>query len=195
MNAKFLRPIGQCQGSALVGQAEVSSLVAVLGYCRGPSAIRRRVRAVIVDAIKGVVARWARPHVGVEPLKRLPLGTHGDAPSAIVLEVGMLPICAARPHLAPRLVFGGVREAVCCHQGLGPIAAVAPTREDGSAPQVARVDRGRRAAVTAADPPRLPFAGSLRRERGNSEESVTLPGEIEVSCAHNRQYNPLWGAV
>lgn len=67
-----------------------------------PSAVLRRVRAVVVDAIKGVLAGWATPHVSKKAFVRGPSFTHKNPASTVsgkrLVSWILAPVSCARPY-------------------------------------------------------------------------------------------------
>lgn len=80
---------------------------------RGPRAVLRRVRAVIVDAFQGVFGGGTPADIAQKCLKRLsPLLAYRDATAPIVTEVCGVAIQAARLDRLPRFVLGRLRLSI-----------------------------------------------------------------------------------
>ncbi len=98
VGASFFRPFAQRQpGIAFCNPA----IAHVLG-ARHPSAIFRRVRTIVVNAINLMMRTWARPHVSKKCLKGTfpPFANSNSAPA--VIRVGPdFWICAPRTHRCP----------------------------------------------------------------------------------------------
>lgn len=97
-----LRPLRKRACLALPGDDAAPSRVALLFLSRGPAAILRRVGAVVVDSIQGVLSRWARSHVAKELTEVVsPLIAHRDATATVAREVRHLRVVATVSHRAP----------------------------------------------------------------------------------------------
>lgn len=72
----------------------------------GPTAVIRRIVAIIVDAIERVFWRWARPHVAVKRHEVIaPTLADIDTPTAVIGVIRSLLVEATRLHASPCLVF------------------------------------------------------------------------------------------
>ncbi len=130
-----------------------SSVVPLLKRCC-PSNVRRLVMAVVVDAINRMRQRWTRPDVSQEYLERVvPCVDHGDASSAVVLELLRPRIAAPLLDIGPRGVFrraqrvDGMSVAASCGHHVGAIAA---TRVIVPRHQMARAENAFCSAFAAA---------------------------------------------
>ena len=97
--------LGDCHDVSVPSHSNVSARVECLVGIRGPSAILRRVRTVVVDAVNRVLQRRSRSHVGVERGVVVPALADGNASAAVARIFVMLGIQASLPHRQPRRVF------------------------------------------------------------------------------------------
>ena len=109
----MLGPFRDSQREAVCGVPHVAAAVAALRFLVRPTAIFRRVAAINIDSVDAVLVAWARPHVGVQRLKRIaPPSAYSDAASAIQREAFVCWIFAASDHAGPRAVFRRLAHAV-----------------------------------------------------------------------------------
>ncbi len=81
---------------------------------RGPAAILRRVRAVVVVSLNGVLRRGARPHVVQERREIVaPPVAHADATTSVVLVEGPLRVVTPLLNQSPHIVFRCASALVC----------------------------------------------------------------------------------
>lgn len=84
-----------------------SPVVHLFGVC-SPTTVFRRVRAVVVDALKAVRACWFRTHVLQKCGETVPpCFTHGDTTPAVVLVLIVVLAVAPTFGVTPRLVLAG----------------------------------------------------------------------------------------
>lgn len=110
------RPRLHAHGFAVERDAPCFRGVLALFDHRRPSAIARRVAALIVDPFHGVLSRRPWPHVGQKSLERLaPFCTDRDTtpPVAGVKITGL--VFAAPDHALPDSVFGCLAQSVRAH--------------------------------------------------------------------------------
>lgn len=105
-------------------RVEVCSAALVMDLCarRGPTAIARRIRAIVVGEAIQCQPRRAASHVtnkGGEAVR--PRVAHGDTASAVVGKIRMPRICAALLRGFPGAVLDARRQAMRC----GPLTTVA----------------------------------------------------------------------
>lgn len=133
-----------------------TSVLGLLSRCR-PSAITRRVWAVIVDAIQRTPFRtW--PHIAEEASEVIaPLVAHRDAAAAPTLEPLQLSIEAAFVGVLPRSVFTSRLVSLSC--AVSPVwlrfCVASATATSRALSQVSRCERALCSAITAADPHRF----------------------------------------
>jgi len=91
---------------AEVDHVQALSAISLLLKSCLPSAVVRRVRAVIVNTAEGVLRRWARSHVGVEPTEvSTPFRNHVDASSSVILIPATRRVVAPSDSPVPRSVL------------------------------------------------------------------------------------------
>lgn len=104
LNAKIdaPRPFSQDEGLAVQRQADVVATVTHLFFFGCPSAILRRIRAIVIDAINRVPHGWARSHVFAERGEAVaPTVAHHNAATTVVAIDCRGGNVAARPHASP----------------------------------------------------------------------------------------------
>lgn len=84
------------------------SVLRLLGVA-GPSAIVRRVRSVVVDALKRQSRGWTPPHIGHEIGKGQPSVTDRNASTSVVVECLRRRVSTALQHRLPYVVLGAMR--------------------------------------------------------------------------------------
>ena len=113
------RPLRECQRFAVEcitrgfrGRAR-GALVVILLRISGPTAIFRRVRAVVIYAINAIARPWTWPHILVKSLKRFtPALTDGYAPPPPFCVIFVSGDITAHFHANPRSVFWRMGHAV-----------------------------------------------------------------------------------
>jgi hypothetical protein len=96
----ILRPSREALGFTLEGKSSVRVLIAVLLFCRRPSAIFRAVVTVIVNSIQGhSVRRFA--HVVKEIFKTAPSLTNTNAPATVSWIIVVRRISTSLDHGSP----------------------------------------------------------------------------------------------
>jgi hypothetical protein len=144
----------------------------------GPSAIRRFVVAVVVDAIQRVSLGWSASHIGKERFKGIaPTVTDRNAAPAVSFVVIMFRVVTAGLHALPDFVFGGGlshgRLAVLLvRASLAVLPSSAAARLDTSGPQKARPRRSLAPAVASAEP-------LISDALNNRESSESLSRQIK----------------
>lgn len=99
-------PLTNRHGSVVVRDVTTVGAVIALFSNGRPSAIVRRVIAVVVNAVDGMFRGWARSHVLIEGIKGIaPTLTNLNAPAAIARVSIYCRIVAAIQHRIPRRVF------------------------------------------------------------------------------------------
>lgn len=115
-NSYFPRPLGNGQRFAIPRQESVLARVVVLLFQRFPSAIRKFVVAVVVDAPKAVTGRWAKTHVANEGGEGLsPAFAHRDSATAVIAVSGRVFVEASLFSILPGDPCSRLRMAVCFH--------------------------------------------------------------------------------
>ena len=135
----------------------VSSRIAALLSCRRPPYVSRLIVTIYLDAVERVFRGWSRPNVVKECLKgRLPLRTHADAPTAVVLPRAEARISAPVKSLLPCAMLGSTpvpdRLAVCRAAPARLDIPEAPARRGVTRPQIACPNYGFGTAIAATEP-------------------------------------------
>lgn len=99
-------PCGHRHGQSAIRQELVESSVPALFFLCGPSDISGFVVTVVVDAVKRVVWRRARPNVPNKHSEIIPLTAHRNAAPSVVVIAGGFRILAASAHASPTGVLG-----------------------------------------------------------------------------------------
>jgi len=167
----------------------IEARIPVLLNRQSPSAIARRIRAGIVDAVQAVLLRRTRTHIRVEGFERRPRLADGNATCAIVLVGMMLGIQATVAHVGPGPIFRSAASiagvSVSCVQ-LSYFAAnrsaVATARSGVTRSEVSGCDGSSSAAVASANPLRISELCTDRRERLNYQPSKALTGQVHHVC-------------
>lgn len=135
-----------------------SAVVRLFGL-GGPSAVVRRVGAIVVDAVNGVIGRRFRSHIAVERAKVQPFWRDRDSAPAVPFPCWVVRVQAPLAHSEPCLIFARATVAALTVYATcvsGSLALYAATAQGVAGAQVARKhDDVISAAVATADPPRL----------------------------------------
>lgn len=171
-DTQFSTPIPQCVFASVPRQQVGSALIDSLRCGRGPSAIIRRIAAIIIDAINRVLIARPWTHVGVKGFKRVqPTLTHRDAAFAVPMEVFARRSGAAVDHSGPSLKLSRVRHAVRDRSGSQLLHTQASTRMRSG--EVCDLDRLGVAAFAAAMVGRSSGIGTVQRENGQPSVFVS----------------------
>lgn len=133
----------------------VDALVPLLLRPRSPSAVRRFVIPVVVDAVNRVVGRRSTAHVGQERFVCVPASADGDATVGVVaplVEVRLAPLVNRRPRLKLRGPVPTPRLAVRGQNLAHAVALQTPTAPSVAGPKAPTSDRRLFPAVAAAQP-------------------------------------------
>lgn len=90
----------------------VRTTISKLFIAGGPAAIFGRVRAVIVDAVNGVLRRGGQAHVFDESTERAPTAINSNAPTAVVGIAWNIWVEAASTHAFPNSVLAKIASPV-----------------------------------------------------------------------------------
>lgn len=100
------RQLSDSETLPLVFHPVIPACVVGLFSARRPTAVLRRIWAFVVDAVNGVMARWARSHILIECREVVPPSlTDANASPAIPLVVLGVSVVATRVHPAPAGIF------------------------------------------------------------------------------------------
>lgn len=145
-------PLSDVHGSSIKGDMPVVSLVIGLLSITRPSAVIRRIWAVVVDALNGK-AVWAWPHISQEVFKRLlPAVTNRNTASSVSGIGRRFWVSATFDHAAPTLIFTAdfsVSSVTVC-QNSGMFFLPASARLGKSKTQLRDVYEFGRSALTSA---------------------------------------------
>jgi hypothetical protein len=120
---------------------------------RGPSAIPRRIWAIVVDAVNRMPWRWLRSHIAKKRLEAIePFCGHVDTPRAVSTEAGILRIAATLFRRAPRDVFGCPSVLGCGAMSQMTSGAAAPAPSGISSAQHFGQHHLLATAIAAAEP-------------------------------------------
>lgn len=170
------RPIRERHASTVVFQQAVVATVIDLHQARGPAAVCRRVRTIVVDAIQ-FVAPWARSHVANERAEApSPLGAHVNAAPAIERERFVGRVRAADFSGLPLPIFARVGRAM--RDLRGPDELGFPAATAFRLWQIAAGDNVITAARTAASPMPARAAWWSRRPGDDGQASEDMAGQV-----------------
>ena len=153
-----------------------------LFLARGPAAIAGRVRAVVVDTLKGVQRCGLGSHVSEKYGEGLvPRIVNGNPATAVAVVVGCLGVGASLLHGHPASVFGGPAVSVFgdCVDMQAPTGPMLATR------QVCRGGDARVPTLTPTQP--ASFLAGLGVTGNDGQPTEHLPGEIH-SFSHALSY-------
>ena len=123
---------------------------------RRPAAILRRVRAVVVDTIKGIIRRGSRAHIGEKRFETdQPARAYPDATPSVTMPLGVRRIFAAIKHMSPRRIFRATSPtpvAVGNRAFLEVVVMEAAAASGMATPEVLRRNRCPATAVAGTDP-------------------------------------------
>lgn len=112
--ASDARPLGQRMRLAIHSEQPIVALIVGLLGAVCPFDIARLISQVVANAVERVFSGRSRAYISDERCERVaPLRAHGDAASAVVLEIPVLGSLGAAFHPAPDRVFAGVRHVMC----------------------------------------------------------------------------------
>jgi hypothetical protein len=174
---RLLSPRGEGSAFAAPFNVVVTARVAGLFFLGRPTAILRRVRTVVVDALNRL-AWLTRPHVEIERHEVVkPTFAHGDPAPAVVGVRLVFRVVAALLNAAPALVLRSPTPAVCQRSRESVLILPAPTTDLSSGFQVAGVNLCKSTAFTDAFP-----SCAIRRTRDSLaryRQATKLPaGEV-----------------
>ena len=185
-------PFRDGQSLASPGHAAIAAPIVCLLDARGPAAILRRIRSVVVDAIQCVLWPWTWAHVHEEGQERpLPASTHTDPAEPVVLVTPIRRLRTSLDHAFPTSVLRRVLHAVRDRPLARSFFSEAATRLRRSSLQVVAKD-GQPGAAIALTPPtglaaRIPASKGLHRQTPEAHSRlnwVTLSaGHVHLQCA------------
>lgn len=156
--------------------ASGTSVVGLLKSCR-PSAIFRRISALIVDAVDCVLRRWFSPHVLKkigESLRTSPAAAYGDTSTAVVFPVDRCRIATSVVNGSPYSILRSLGSvagfAMSYMQALADVMAKTSAGPNRPSLEMPSPDYLCTATVTKRDPTRL--TESIAWSLGNHQEAV-----------------------
>ena len=185
-------PFHENLGFASDRNLSVVPSISILFRACSPAAIVLAVAFLVVDAVKTHSSNGTRPHVRVEGLEGVPLGTDGNTSPTVVVEVSSSWIIASHFHPDPRAIFGTPIHAVPCVCRFGLINGEAPTASRMTTAQMASRYNPNGSANAAASPIGIALAGVA--VLNNRETTERLSGEGAM-CFHRRTLPDTWTAV
>jgi len=194
-----LCPVDSVHGLPLERQQNVPTRVPGLLSLRRPSAVFGAVRAVVVDAVKGIPRAGALPHVRQELLKSTPKWVNIDAPSTVPRITRAVRVGAACPHCAPGTIFGGVFLPVTSISLSDQLTSETPAGQRFARVEARTVNGSDRATLAAADPV-VPVARRARVISFQNEPTAkTVTGRYGTLLGHRTLHRsgarPAWCAT
>lgn len=101
----IFRPFRPSLGLAVEGNHRAVAAVSVLRFAGGPSAVLRRIMAIVINAVERVPGRGAWPHVAKKALERIPALANFDAPASVMRECLTSWAPASIVHIHPCPMF------------------------------------------------------------------------------------------
>lgn len=112
-NGEVPRPFWKSSGNTPISNQMVITFVVRLFNVVGPTAILRRVGAVVVNALDGMLNGWPLPHVGIEVLERVEPAVAHDNATATIARIGWnVRISASGLDMCPTAVLRRLDHAV-----------------------------------------------------------------------------------
>lgn len=176
-HSKFVGPFGDRLRLSSVSDANVAPPVDRLRAPIRPNAIRRLIRAVVIQSLN-TEAGWLFPHVAKKCPEISPPLTDRNPTSAVILPCGVAWIIASGKHVEPRHVRSPHRSVETIGPVRSPLLGTRFPREAAAGARIAAPQRYawndfRFPAVTTAKPIRaLSFA--MRRVLNNSPSTEPL---------------------
>ena len=163
-NLQSQSPFPFCDGQRVAVEGDFARRArvnALFSLC-GPSAVVRRVVAIVVDAVKTVQiaaatviggVAWLGSNVGIERGERShpPIADHNSTP-AVVFPCRIIRISAFLFNAEPDRVFGRISESMRTLQRSGSLASQTAAAPRAFRRQHNRRNRGKSPAVTATTP-------------------------------------------
>ena len=102
-NNRMFRPLGNAHGLAIMGDEVVGSHVTRLLFTSSPTAVLRRVIAVVINSIK-CHAFWRVAHISYKVIESVPATAYANSSAAIAAVTGFRGVIATLKHRSPYLV-------------------------------------------------------------------------------------------
>ncbi len=168
------RPFGQRLRVAMQRQFARIPFVVALNQSRGPDAVIRAVRPIIVGAFDHVLRRGSWPHVGIERGEVVsPAVAHRDASTAVIWITHTIRVMASLAHLTPHPVFGFTRPVMGVVTFARAVSVQASTRFHLAASQVLGGVRACVSTLTSAEPHPVVVSRSRGSDHGQSAKLLS----------------------
>ena len=131
---------------------------------RRPSAIRWRIREIIIDSINRMCRRWSMSHVLNKSFKRQPFIAHCNATASITRKTLIFWIRASLKHVAPASIFRSVRHSMR-HYRISKFFGPQAPATFNAFPKLIRYSR-MRVPTVASTQPKNPLGGSSNNRQG-----------------------------
>lgn len=171
-------PLGQALGLPVYRDVSVLGCVSGLFGSSGPSAIVRRVSAIVVDALDGLTG-WALAHVGQKSFKVKPFVADANAPGPVSVKALAFGVAASINHVLPGQKFSSSPSPLGLSMS-GDLVYVKASAAASIAPFQGRAVWACCAATVAkAFPSDLAVLGALCGHGDNHQSSESVSGEIQ----------------
>lgn len=183
VSAEPSRPVLLRERFSTIRDWRTKALVFGLLDTCGPPTVLTRIRAVVVNAINRMSARWSRPHIGKEGLKGFPpFRRHGNTSAAVSLVIASIKVGASCLHFLPRAVLAGERSCLTMRSTTitSGLISEASARSDTTRPQVALTHARVASAITPTVPPLVAIAPVVRKAQ-YSEPCISFVNQIHVA--------------
>lgn len=174
-NVQKSRPFSQRVYFSAIGDMAIDSMIVHLFNICSPLAVFGRVRAVLVNALHGILKGGSVAHIGIEVLKGCsPAFTHDNTASAIVRVDRMFGIVAPCVDSLPNTVLIGLGHAVGSAHGPQPFRRGAPATCGVSAFHVRSSGGGFVSAIAETPPNRAPaWSDSVKCNDSQAVKALT----------------------
>ena len=182
-NPKGISPFLNGFGFSVDMHEGIGSLIVGLLLYGSPSAVVRRVVAIIVNPVYRVLSGWAWSHIREKCGKVVfPLITNLDISGEIIFTSGVVRVIASPPNIKPRKIFRRISQAVFRATGRCHLSRKASTGSVVSPPEVfARRYFG---ISTFADALPVSDAASAWGST-NDRKAVVCISNFVLKCSHN----------
>src|SRR6185369_5762592 len=186
--SKLIFPVGYAHRLALECQHLSHATIANLNGSFCPSAIRRLIVAVVVNAVNRVFRGRTQPHVAQEILKQHPSLANGDASSTVVFVSNKFGVGATSTHAHPREMLRAISEPVPSSIVADPFSLPATARFGLACPEQCAYDVPRIPAFATAQP--CCFTADVWCSSGDNKPSKSHVGDIDCLAPHAHYSKP-----
>lgn len=146
---------------------------------RGPATVVRRIVAVIVNAIDGMLTGWTWTEVIVKVQKAVsPPVAHRNTAAAVIAKGGRFRVVATLKHATPARIFWCLRQAMRDLECASRLTVQTSTRSRLTAPQASLRFHTQTPAIAATVP--MPFCMMrMSRERQSNQSAEAVTGNIQ----------------